>query len=273
MTFEPRVPRDDVNVSSTHPLSEAAFLLAAIVLVMAGLVVLSGLVVEAAARWLPVGIEARWLGALAAVSDTDDSREPALDALLQRLAAHWPDAPYRFQVHVTQADDPNALALPGGAIVVTSALLERTQSENELAFVLAHELGHFRHRDHLRALGRRLLVGLVSAAASSLGNDGATLPWTVGELMTLRFDRAQESAADRFALEIVAAEYGHVNGATRFFERLPDAAGSNSERASAWLASHPVTADRIDAMHEETARRGLATQGALTPLPAWAAER
>ena len=187
--------------------------------------------------------------------------------MLQRLAAHWPDAPERLQVRVMQADDPNALALPGGAIVITRELLDRTQSENELAFVLAHELGHFRHRDHLRALGRRLLVGLVSAAASSLGNSSATLPWTLGELLTLRFDRAQESAADRFALDIVAAEYGHVNGATRFFERLPDADGSSRERASAWLASHPVTADRIDAMRAETTQRGFATQGALTPLP------
>lgn len=269
MKFEPRTPRDDVNVSRSHPLAEAAFLLAAIVLVMAGFVLLSGLAVEATARWLPADTETRWFGRFADAGETDDVREPALDALLQRLASHWPDAPYHFRVGVMQADDPNALALPGGAIVVSSGLLDRAASENELAFVLAHELGHFRHRDHLRALGRRLLVGLLAVAASQLGSDGTTLPWTVGELLTLRFDRAQESAADRFALGIVAAEYGHVNGATRFFERLPDAGGSASERASAWVTSHPVTADRIDAMHEETARRGFATEGELTRLPEW----
>ncbi len=269
MRFEPRTPRDDVNVSSTHPLSEAAFLISAIALVMASLVFASGLAVEAAARWLPVDFETRWTSVLAGAHDPNDARQPALEALLQRLAIHWPDAPYRFRLHVFPGDEPNALALPGGTIVVTSALLERAQSENELAFVLAHELGHFRHRDHLRALGRRLLIGLVAAAASGLGNGSATFPFTLGELLTLRFDRAQESTADQFALGLVAAEYGHVNGATRFFERLPDADGSGAERAGAWLSSHPLSADRIEALHDETARRGFETRGTLTPLPAW----
>ena len=55
----------------------------------------------------------------------------------------------------------NAVALPGGNIVVFAGLLKEIKSENELAMILGHELGHFAHRDHLRgADGHTLRVRL-----------------------------------------------------------------------------------------------------------------
>jgi Zn-dependent protease with chaperone function len=70
----------------------------------------------------------------------------------------------QYKIHIIPDPRINAMALPGGNIVVFSALIKETGSENELAFVLAHELGHFANRDHLRGLGRRLLLLTASAA-------------------------------------------------------------------------------------------------------------
>ena len=55
-------------------------------------------------------------------------------------------------------------------MIVTAGLLEKVESENELAFIIGHELGHFRNRDHIRGLGRGLAIGILITAVS--GNDG-----------------------------------------------------------------------------------------------------
>jgi Zn-dependent protease with chaperone function len=270
VSFDPRLPRDDVNVSRTHPLREAAWLLAgaaAAGLLLAGLAFAA---TEVASRWLPPGLEARLF---ASVFDdfADDAaahpRGPAAAALLQRLAARWPESPYAFRLAVAAQDSPNAFALPGGTIAVTTGLLDAVESENELAFVLAHELGHFAGRDHLRALGRGLILQLGLRAVVGAGA-GDAVPALAGELANRGFARDQERDADAFALAIVAAEYGHVAGADAFFGRLPDAETGLGTRAAAWFSTHPVSEARIAALRERAVRAGYTASGPLSPLAA-----
>ena len=116
------------------------------------------------------------------------------------------------------------MALPGGLIVVTQGLLDQVESENELAFVLGHELGHFRNRDHLRALGRGVVISLFFAVVT--GNDVAGLGIKATDLTLRGFSREQETRADEFGLAIVHAEYGHVNQASRLFERWDEENGA-----------------------------------------------
>lgn len=94
-------------------------------------------------------------------------------ALLERLVASWPEAPFTFELALVEEEEPNAMALPGGAILLTSGLLETVDSENGLAFVLAHELGHYAHRDHLRSLSRGLALGAVMALVTGSGSAAA----------------------------------------------------------------------------------------------------
>ncbi len=270
MRFEGRLPRDDVNVSRTSVLGEAATLVTGIATVVLLLALAVYASVELVVRFLPADVEARWFGGLAVGPDTGDVRLAPTQALVDRLAAHWEGNPYVFRVGVMRAEAPNALALPGGGILVTTGLLDRVRSENELAFVLGHELGHFRHRDHLRALGRSAALGLIFAALAT-GGVPASFPATVSALTERSFDRDQEREADRFGLGLVAAEYGHVGGADGFFQGLPDAHPGVGARLSSWVATHPVSAERIEALHAEAAAHGWATAGAPTPLPpAWA---
>jgi predicted Zn-dependent protease len=161
------------------------------------------------------------------------------------------------------------MAFPGGLIFVTSGLLDQAESENELAFVLAHELGHFRNRDHLRGIGRGVAFALVVGALGLGGSGGAAqLAAASGGLATRGFDRDQERDADRFGLEVVQAEYGHVAGAWDFFERLPEPGSVVEKQIVHYLAIHPLSEDRIDALRELARDRGWSQTESTVPLEA-----
>ena len=265
MSFEPRLPRDDINASKTHPLADAWWLVIGAAAAGLALTVLALAFAELAARWLPASLEARLFGGLIE-AEGDHPRGPAARDLLARLASHWPENPYELRLSVLDEEGPNAFAMPGGSITVTRGLLEQVESENELAFVLGHELGHFAARDHLRAIGRGLILGLVLRAAVGAGAGEAAVPALASEHASRGFARDQERDADAFALQLLAAEYGHVAGAEAFFRRLPDADAGVAQRAAAWLATHPVSAARIAALHDLAARSHLSSSGPLRQL-------
>src|SRR5262245_3797917 len=268
MQWEPRGEPIENNVSPEHPLAELATLLAGIALISLGLLVAAWLAVEGVVRWLPVSVEERAFRASRVDRPAaSDARAAQLDTLLRRLSRHWAGHGYALHVGVTESAEANAFALPGGNVLVTSSLLAEVRSENELAFVLAHELGHVAGRDPLRALGHGVLLDLALAALG--GSDGAVVVGSVAELGERAFSREQEGAADRFALALVAAEYGHVAGASDFLRRLPDAgAAAPAERVAGWLATHPRSADRVAELEALAREVGYAATGPLTPLTA-----
>jgi len=268
MEFKPRVPREDVNVSPTHPLQEAATLVVGITVVVAVALGLLAWSVDLLVTWIPPEVEVRVLGNLGAElagarPAAHDERVETARRLLERLAARWADSPYpSFRVEVLASEDLNAGALPGGLIVVTSRLLDEVETENELAFVLGHELGHFRGRHHLRRLGRGATWGLGLAVLGGSGSSVPDLTSLVAGLTARGFDRDQEREADRFGLQLVHAEYGHVGDAARFLERL-DA----ESRLVAYVSTHPASTERIDELHDFAREQGWPVTGPSAPLP------
>ncbi len=268
MEFKPRVPREDVNVSPTHPLREAATLVVGVAAIVAVAFALLTWSVDFLVTWIPPETEARVFAHLSAESagarpTADDERMETARRVLERLAARWPDAPYpSFRVDVFDSEDLNAGALPGGLIVVTSQLLDEVETENELAFVLGHELGHFRGRHHLRRLGRGAAWGLVLAVLGGSGDTVPNLASLIGGLTARGFDRGQERDADHFGLQLVQAEYGHVAAASDFLERLDE-----DSRLIAYLSTHPATGERIEELGDFARERGWALTGRPVPLP------
>ena len=268
MKFTPRHPQDNVNVSKTHPLVELSWLLGGLIF-LAGLVFFAlGLTADWAASKAPVNIE-NWLGQLA-LNEFPGEESPALTSrlndLLHQLPDHSPLHQYDFHIFLSDIDEVNALALPGGNIVVFSGLLEQVESENELAMVLAHELAHFAHRDHLSGLGRGL--GVAVAATLLFGKENAASSLISKAFLTfqVKYSQNQESAADRFGIDLLAKRYGHAGGATTFFARLAQDAGSKIPYI---LASHPHPLDRIDAMNKRIKKQGyaiMATEALKTDL-------
>ena len=267
MRYIAKKPRDGINVSDTHPLVEASTLvvgLAGIFLLIALLLIF---LVEVALYFVPAEKEARlfsnWLPEDLVTVSPADERLNETQLLVDRLAEHWVDAPYEFRVEIDDSDVVNAMALPGGLIIVTEGLLDEVASENELAFVLGHELGHFRNRDHLRALGRGIVLSLFFAVAT--GSDVSGVGIKVTDIALRGFSRDQEENADEFGLSVAYAEYGHVAEAWRLFERWDDGDRSLLDIAS-YLATHPEPRDRVDELRALATRNGWPTEGGITPL-------
>ncbi len=268
MRHIPRKADDSVNVSKEHPLVEASTLVVGLGLIFLAIMVVLIFVVEIVLYFVPEKAEVElfesWLPDDIVTVAYDDPRLVELESLVWRLSQHWPETDYEFRVEIDDSQELNALAFPGGLIVVTSGLLDKVQSENELAFIIGHELGHFRNRDHIRGLGRGLAIGILIASISNNGS-GAQLGATVADLTLRGFSRRQERAADEFGLSIVQQEYGHVAESWRFFERIEEQYGESSEIVS-FLGTHPSPDDRTEALIELAGENGWSISGEVTEI-------
>ena len=163
------------------------------------------------------------------------TREPGLRAL-----------PYRLSL--LDEKNPNAFALPGGAVGVTRGLLDLVKSEEGMALVLAHELGHHQGRDALRSMGRTILLRLATSLA--LGDSepmGLDLALTLAEA---GHSRSQERRADEFGLRLVHRVLGRLGSALEFFEAIEREEGGKESRWAAFFRSHPLTRERIEHLRE-----------------------
>ncbi len=266
MKYTPKVPAEDVNAPRRSPLREffvlSGGLLAVTLLVYAAL----GLAVDHVVQRLPAGIEQR-LGAMygsmyAGAEDAGTGK--GIQQILDGLVAVQPrGGGTGYRVHVVRDARINALALPGGRIVLFSGLLDVVGSENELAFVLAHELGHFAHRDHLRGLGRRLVM--LAVVAPVFGRDSSVSRFIYTSLMDveMKFSQRQEEAADLWAVDLLNARYGHAGGAVGFLETM--AAKERQGRSAYFFSTHPHPLRRVKVLKEYIMERGYAV-GEEVPL-------
>ena len=264
MKFTPKHIDENVNVSKTHPLVELAWLVGGMLLLAMVFYLVLGVTADLAVAKIPIKAEV-WLGEHFVDSFEANENEPLrrrLQTLLDNLPADSPLHNYTFTVQLVKNKEVNALALPGGHIVVFSGLVEQAESENELAMVLAHELGHFAHRDHLERLGRGL--GLTVATMLVFGEDSAVSRLVSNLFLVTEssYSRQQESEADRFGLDLLVSSYGHAGGAADFFARVGKKAGS---RGAYLLASHPHPDDRIEELQRLISENGYPVE-MTTPL-------
>lgn len=140
----------------------------------------------------------------------------------------------------------NAFALPGGTIVITDGMIKQSESDDELLAVLAHEIGHveLRHamRHVLQSSAVAVLVATVTADAASLSAAVAGLPAVLAQA---RYSREFETEADDFAFELLKRHDISPAAFASIMERLAADRGEQ-ERAWSFIASHPVTAERVE---------------------------
>ena len=162
----------------------------------------------------------------------------------------------------------NAFTLPGGRIVFMRALIEQAQSPDEVAGVLAHEMGHVAHRDAMRAVihagGISFLVGTL------LGDFTGAGALVIGSkfLLTSRYSRRNETEADAFAIAVMTKAGGDVGALAQFLRRVARTPG---ERQLEILLTHPVTDDRVAAIERAAPagqRRPLLDQAEWSALKA-----
>jgi predicted Zn-dependent protease len=158
-----------------------------------------------------------------------------------------------FKVHVYDWPLMNAFAVPGGQIVLTKGLLDKSQSPDETAGVLAHEMGHGIELHPEAAiirgfgLGATLEVMLGGTAGGGLANAGLMLA-------QLGYSRGAEREADKHALELLKVAGIAPKGLGDFFARIMKMEAEDSSKAPgalSWLRTHPLPAERARLVREQ----------------------
>lgn len=192
--------------------------------------------------------------------------------VVERLsrAAGYP--PRTFPVHLVDAgEEVNAAAFNGASIVVYRELLRRVKSDDQLATVLGHEIGHIMARHYIdqeeeqqRAeavgIGSSILGTIASVAASAAGYGGvsgladdvtSTTTGMIGYGMFVgSFSRVQEYEADHIGLLLMDRAGYNPQAAIEFWSRSEEVFGSSSSSVGAFFSTHPASEDRVQALSE-----------------------
>ncbi len=196
-------------------------------------------------------------GADVAVCETPEGTR-ALDAMVDRLGAgaHVP-----IRVSVINHGMVNAFAAPGGRILIMRGLIDSASGPEEVAGVLAHEIGHVIQRDPTReALRSAGTAGILSLVLGDI-TGGGVITIVAESVLNASYSREAEEAADRMAFEILAAAGLPSTPFAGFFARLGAEVGDLGGVLS-HLASHPDFDDRESAARAADVIKG----GAFTPV-------
>ena len=202
-------------------------------------------------------------------SKLDASRRVALTKTFAELrgASDLPDS-VRLEFRDGNWIGANALALPGGIVVMTDQLVEVVANEKQIIAVLAHELGHIQHRHSLRYVLQESITALLAMAiygdASAVAGIAATVPTA---LVHAQYSRSFEREADSHAFDLLkntGRSPRDLGLALKALERSHEKKGeenngqecpTNEKRRSRdfdYLSTHPATSDRIQAAEDAT---------------------
>ena len=170
-----------------------------------------------------------------------------------------PNLPWDF--NVVDSNQPNAYALPGGKISITRGLVTKMQTEDQLASVLGHEIGHVTAKHAVVAASRQQLLGAAlgvgGAVLQSSGTPGAgaiQLASQIGAtLLVQKYSRDQERQSDELGLKYMTAAGYNPRAFVETMEILQAAARQEPSKFEALFTSHPVTSERIQAGQERLA--------------------
>lgn len=266
MKFEPRYSENNVNVPSHNHFRLFIRLSAWLLGISIGVYLILGFAAEKVAERLPPQIETAIAAGMS--STYNQSVFPRTDRYLQKVldslvfsAEGLP--PFKYRVTAHDQTTVNALALPAGHIVVFNGLISELKSENEVAIILAHELGHYAHRDHLRGLGRGLVLVTILATLGLSGDLPAFIAPSV-QTFDLKHSRIREAAADRYAIDLFVRAYGHAGGAVNLFNVL--ARQEQGTKRPEFVSTHPDTLWRMHTLATYVQLKKY-PQGAVKPLP------
>ena len=190
--------------------------------------------------------------------DPDQAAQRLVDVVGDRLVydiyrSLGRDSPYEYEFHLLgDRETVNAFALPGGQIFITRALFDRFDTEGQLAGVLGHEIGHVIERHSAEQIEKqKLMQGLTGAAViatydpeNPTSQGAAAMAVLVGNLITMKFGRADEHESDIWGVKTLAESGYDPRSMIRVMEILNEAAGGANPPE--FLSTHPNPENRIE---------------------------
>ena len=163
---------------------------------------------------------------------------------------------YNYDFHLLA--DPrvvNAFALPGGQVFITEALFSQLDSEDQLAGVLGHEVGHVIHRHGAERIAKmELTKGLTGAAVMASGDySTAQAAQMIGDLVNMKYGRDQELESDDFGVRLMI-EAGYDPLALLGVMDILEKASGGGARAPEWQSTHPAPENRREKIRESVGK-------------------
>lgn len=184
---------------------------------------------------------------------TNETGTAALETMEERLAVTQDGAPVEITLHVLDHKMINAFAAPGGIVVLFRGLIDAADSPDEVAAVLAHEIGHVVNRDPTRnALRTTGSVGILGLLFGDFAG-GAVMLMLAERLVSAQYSQDAETKADEFAARTLSNAGLSPDALATFFTRLQKQ-GRDADKLVGHFMSHPDLADRIAAAQSASAR-------------------
>lgn len=173
----------------------------------------------------------------------DTLAKEMIDNIAERLQEKITNSKYTYNFVIVKNDQPNAFTLPGGNIVIFTGLINEADSPEEIAGVIAHEMGHAENRHVIDRLIKQF--GLTVIAALVLGDNGTILGQVLQHALSTSFDREQEREADDFALRTMVKAKISPTYLADFFEKI-DKYSQGLDKTLEFMSTHPDNEERIE---------------------------
>jgi len=196
---------------------------------------------------------------------TDPEGLTALRRLTDRMMAGAETIP-DLRLTVVNAKLVNAFALPGGIVVLTDGLLRSAKSPEEIAGVLAHEIGHVVYAHPTQAIFRTTAVSLLISAMIGDFTGGILIAGVAEWALNSAYSRDAEREADDFAVQRLNAANVDGEGLALFFEHIMKEAGESGEESEdsvfKLISTHPPSAERLAFIRSNASGTGKAMTAA-----------
>jgi len=190
-------------------------------------------------------------------SSVDPLMQKRVQDIGEKIAAVSDRKDIDYYFAVLNEDEINAFALPGGYIYVNRGLVEKVEGDDELACVLAHEVGHIvaRHSiKKLQALQAYSVLRLLVAAAPSSGEVGAASDAAFTEIL-LGYSREDELLADQLGARYAKLAGYDPNAMVSFLRKLQETNKRRPLAPKSYFRTHPYVSDRVRVVKEEMGER------------------
>jgi len=177
------------------------------------------------------------------------NKDPQLNAMVNQMGqalakcSDRQDIEYTFKI--LDVKDVNAVSLPGGWIYVYRGLIDKTKEKpDQLAGVIAHEIGHVAARHHAEMIGRQTYASILVGTLTK--GDVSQIAGVFANLTLLRWSRKHEYEADRLGIKYMyRCKQNDPQGLVNFFNTLLQMQGRQPSEFEQMFRTHPVTSERI----------------------------
>jgi predicted Zn-dependent protease len=181
-----------------------------------------------------------------------------VDGIGRSLLAEVGPTPFDFKFYVVKSQEPNAFAIPGGYVFVTTGLLVTAENEQEVAGVLSHEIAHvtMRHISQLIERSKRIniasmvamIAGMLLAGGGKGGEAVAATAMAAQQSLMLKYTREHETDADQNSLHYVTKAGYDPSGLLSFMKKISRYSMIAGPKVPTYLSTHPAPDDRIALM-------------------------